>query len=568
MCLSLSAFSSAEQEIDLRAFETVGETVYFGHYEQDINLSNGKEPIEWIVLDVQDGRSLLISKYVLDVIPFNERLAEGITWEISTLRKWLNESFILEAFDHNACNLIIRSAVDNSAMQDYGPWSKGGSASTKDYCFLLSYSEYLDYCNNIDGLYHTEASAFSEGKGIAHSGGTSWVLWWLRSPGLKNTAQAGMIGGISSIWSGQNDYDRAGVRPAMWIDLNALLAHPETEESSKKTISLSDPFIWGKEYPQGDLTFSFVQENTLSYYSLRGKDSDTLVNAVSSNAIPGTEKINQKIQEIMLACNYEATEGELDGVRTELYGSEDSDAFVMATYGDWGVNMMLFVDGATGIADYFSGTIKTEDEAQPSSKGSLFGSAMQEANQSTSATKQFNLTAKEYIDAFNKQYGNMGMTLVADSSRDDCLLAIRGEPTDIRIQFCDKINGPWTTGSGLDMKEWNWLYAYIATDDYSVDMLNTHDAKKNLPPEKAQAIRALFNKIQFEQNKRELMDFDKFIETTANIYKEFDKIAPLENYVDMNDFKTKLCVATARDDKETVTALNRELLEIIGGIRF
>ena len=64
----------------------------------------------------------------------------------------------------------------------------------------------------------------------------------------------------------------------------------------------------------------------------------------------------------------------------------------------------------------------------------------------------------------------MGMTLVLVSSRDDCHLAIMGEQTDIRIQFCDKINGPWTTGSGLDMKKWNWLYAYIATDDYSVDV--------------------------------------------------------------------------------------------------
>ena len=98
-------------------------------------------------------------------------------------------------------------------------------------------------------------------------------------------------------------------------------------------------------------------------------------------------------------------------------------------------------------------------------------------------------------------------------------------------------------------------------------MLNTSDAVKNLPAEKAQAIRALFLKYQNEQKQKILMDFDKFIETTANIYKEFDKIAPLENYVDMNDFKTKLCVAMARDDQEAAAELNRELLETIYGIR-
>lgn len=92
-------------------------------------------------------------------------------------------------------------------------------------------------------------------------------------------------------------------------------------------------------------------------------------------------------------------------------------------------------------------------------------------------------------------------------------------------------------------------------------MLNTSDAKRNLPPEKAYAIRALFEKYQKEQNTPVLMDFNSFIETTANIYKEFDKIAPLEKYVDMTDFKTKLCVAVARGDTNTKNALERELLE-------
>ena len=94
-------------------------------------------------------------------------------------------------------------------------------------------------------------------------------------------------------------------------------------------------------------------------------------------------------------------------------------------------------------------------------------------------------------------------------------------------------------------------------------MLNTGDAARNLPPEKAQAIRALFLKYQNEQKKPVLMDFDKFIETTANIYKEFDRIAPLESYVDMNDFKTKMCVAVARGDTDTKRALERELLEAL-----
>ena len=83
--------------------------------------------------------------------------------------------------------------------------------------------------------------------------------------------------------------------------------------------------------------------------------------------------------------------------------------------------------------------------------------------------RYFDMTAAEYIDRFNAKYGSMGLTLLADQSHDNCWLAVNGDRTDIRVQFSDKINGPVTTGSGLDMQEWNWLYAYITTSDYAVD---------------------------------------------------------------------------------------------------
>lgn len=44
----------------------VGHYVSFGKYEQDNNTSNGKEKIEWLVLEVKDGKALVISKYALD----------------------------------------------------------------------------------------------------------------------------------------------------------------------------------------------------------------------------------------------------------------------------------------------------------------------------------------------------------------------------------------------------------------------------------------------------------------------------------------------------------------------
>lgn len=50
----------------------VGEYVTFGHYEQDNDESNGKEDIEWLVLEKEDDKVLVISKYVLNAIFIGE----------------------------------------------------------------------------------------------------------------------------------------------------------------------------------------------------------------------------------------------------------------------------------------------------------------------------------------------------------------------------------------------------------------------------------------------------------------------------------------------------------------
>ena len=50
----------------------VGDIITFGHCEQDNDTTNGKEPIEWRVLDKNDeGQLLVISEKVLDAKPYN-----------------------------------------------------------------------------------------------------------------------------------------------------------------------------------------------------------------------------------------------------------------------------------------------------------------------------------------------------------------------------------------------------------------------------------------------------------------------------------------------------------------
>lgn len=93
--------------IDIIFDSAIGETVPFGSYEQDNDGGNGSEPIEWVVLAHQDGRTLLLSRYGLDGMWYNADSVE-VTWEESSLRRWLNTDFYNTAFDDTEKDLIVQ----------------------------------------------------------------------------------------------------------------------------------------------------------------------------------------------------------------------------------------------------------------------------------------------------------------------------------------------------------------------------------------------------------------------------------------------------------------------------
>ena len=57
-----------------------GDYVFFGEYEQDNNTSNGKEDIEWLVIEAKNDKLFVISKYALDSKPYNKEDID-VTWE-------------------------------------------------------------------------------------------------------------------------------------------------------------------------------------------------------------------------------------------------------------------------------------------------------------------------------------------------------------------------------------------------------------------------------------------------------------------------------------------------------
>lgn len=119
----------------------VGGYITLGTYEQDNNISNGKEDIEWLVLAKETDKMLVISKYGIDCKPYNEEW-EDVTWETCTLRTWLNDEFYNTAFSSKEQKKIAETKVVNDDNPISG--AKGGN-DTKDKVFLLSMDETLEY---------------------------------------------------------------------------------------------------------------------------------------------------------------------------------------------------------------------------------------------------------------------------------------------------------------------------------------------------------------------------------------------------------------------------------------
>ena len=209
-----------------------GSTVVFGAFEQDNDISNGKEPIEWLVLDVEDGHSLLISQYVLYHLAFMDKYGDdekGATWAKSDVRKWLNEDFFTEAFSSDEQQAIIQTKIDNGYTQGYS--SSWYEKDTEDKVFLLSYKEVLKYFPTESSrcVLPTEYAKKIGGSYAKHTGkyeGYDFSIWWTRSQGYN---PAGFTKNLSvvtfnpdgSYFESTGPGYRWGVRPVIWVDISS-----------------------------------------------------------------------------------------------------------------------------------------------------------------------------------------------------------------------------------------------------------------------------------------------------------------------------------------------------------
>jgi hypothetical protein len=203
----------------------VGNIVPFGGYE-------------WRVLEVRDGKALLLSEYVLEWRAYNEEYTD-VTWETCTLRSYLNGEFYNSFSDSDR----MRIAETLNENKDNQWWGTEGGADTSDRIFLLSLDEVVRYFGDsgqlanrpsedswyIDDEYNEARIAYaatdltytySNGETYTIEAGTaSW--WWLRSPGSssRDAAVVNRGGSLVVVDGYYVVYDYGGIRPALWLNL-------------------------------------------------------------------------------------------------------------------------------------------------------------------------------------------------------------------------------------------------------------------------------------------------------------------------------------------------------------
>lgn len=181
----------------------VGEYILFGTYEQDNNYSNGNEYVEWLVLEKTHNKMLVLSKYALDCKEYNDGLLKKVTWGTCSLKKWLNDTFVTNAF----------SATEQSVI------TKTGNGKV----FLLSRSEVARYFD-ADHTRECKPTDYAVAHGAYVDSDSGICRWWVRGDDFTNQHWA-IFKDNSYVtrdpeWRGIIYLDFA-VRPAMWISIES-----------------------------------------------------------------------------------------------------------------------------------------------------------------------------------------------------------------------------------------------------------------------------------------------------------------------------------------------------------
>ena len=195
----------------------VGDTVLFGSYEQDNDLANGPEPIEWQVLAIEDGNAMMISRWILDKAAYSDGRATT-SWVRSSLRAWLNDGFYNTAFTDEEKQKLVAKELSTR-------YEKHGK--TADPVTLIGTDDALHLMQGMETrkAYPTE---YAKAQGIYKSEKYHpSTHYWTRNPSFAAWYKASFIAASGGVMKcgGSASAPNYGVRPVIYVPAEALSAN-------------------------------------------------------------------------------------------------------------------------------------------------------------------------------------------------------------------------------------------------------------------------------------------------------------------------------------------------------
>ena len=185
-------------------------TVLYGKYDQ----GNGEQPIEWQILMPYENALFLISKNILDYIPYHEEKVDAVSWENCSLRVWLEKTFACKAFTEDQLKLLATVELipdANDGSLEYGAPAIGKPVF--DTIFVLSLTEAMGTLSEMTA--YSDFTEYSRKKAEAKDGEPGF--WWTRTPGNShNYAMSFSTDGTINSY-GFDVTLPVGVRPALFI---------------------------------------------------------------------------------------------------------------------------------------------------------------------------------------------------------------------------------------------------------------------------------------------------------------------------------------------------------------
>jgi len=223
----------------LNALTKVGDVIQFGG-------------IDWRVLEVTDGKALVISENIIADAAFNEEQYYNI-WKICTLREALNTELYDGIFSELEKTRIYATTVKNE-----NPYYEiSGGLDSTDKLFLLSVEEVVRYFGDSGKLALQPDVQYSEGFSDEYDEARIALTlegkprtWWLRSAGDRPSYAA--VIGYDGYFSdcGEPTSSWYGVRPAMWLSLEGP-APVQPEQSPAPTTYITKGQTFAFDIPAG-----------------------------------------------------------------------------------------------------------------------------------------------------------------------------------------------------------------------------------------------------------------------------------------------------------------------------